>query len=632
MQKVDLRSVVNLAPQMLTVMEPDGRVTWANEVVLDFLGISLADLDAHDLRARIFHPQDVEKLGEERRAALARGLPFESEQRMRGKDGKYRWFLVRYRPQTTAQGRVVRWYGGATDIEERKQSQEARQAVEEQWRAAFESNPTMYFIVDATATIVSVNALGAEQLGYSASELVGRSVLDIFHDSDRAAVRKHADECFGRPGRMMRWEARKIRKDGTMLWVRETGNAVMLKKRPVLLVVCEDITEQKRAEDAARRSERELRAVIDTIPVMAWTTMPDGSNDFANQHWLEYTGISSKAATGAGWKLSFHAADFASHWEKWRTSLATGMPFENEARIQRARDGEYRWFLHRGIPLRDENGNILKWYGVSTDIDGRKRAEAEIERLHQLERELVQMNRVSMMGELAASLSHEIAQPVSAAVANAEACLLWLQRETPDLREACEAASRIVEDLRRTADIIDRNRSLYRRDAPKREMINLNELVREIIVLLRDKSHQHAISIRTELDTAPATISADRVQLQQVLLNLMLNGVEAMKETGGELTVTSNKTEDGELLISVSDAGIGLPVENAGRIFDPFFTTKAHGTGVGLAISRRIIESHGGRLWATANSGRGATFRFTLSTEAMMNAMTGRATSVVAHY
>jgi signal transduction histidine kinase len=217
-----------------------------------------------------------------------------------------------------------------------------------------------------------------------------------------------------------------------------------------------------------------------------------------------------------------------------------------------------------------------------------------------------------MMGELAASLTHEIKQPIAAAATNAKTCLRWLQRERPDIDEACEAVSRILKDVIRAAEIIDRNRSLYRRDTPKRELFNLNELVRDVIVLLQDKGHQHSISIRTTLDGALPTITADRVQMQQVLMNLMLNGIEAMEDTGGELAVTSRKTDGGQLQISVSDSGSGLPLDKLERIFDPFFTTKVQGTGMGLSISRRIVESHGGRLWACANTGRGATFQFAL--------------------
>jgi PAS domain S-box-containing protein len=246
------------------------------------------------------------------------------------------------------------------------------------------------------------------------------------------------------------------------------------------------------------------------------------------------------------------------------------------------------------------------------DLTERKRAEQERERLRA---DLAYMSRLTTMGELAASLAHEIKQPISAAATDATTGLLWLQRDPPDTGEAWEALSRIVKDVNRAANIIERNCALYRRDTPKREMVNLNELIREMIALLRDKAHQHSISIRAELDAALPTITGDRVQMQQVLMNLMLNGIEAMKDTSGELTITSKKTEDGQILLSVSDLGVGLPVENAERIFDAFFTTKAQGTGVGLSISRRIIESHGGRLWASANTGHGATFHFTIPTE-----------------
>ena len=277
-------------------------------------------------------------------------------------------------------------------------------------------------------------------------------------------------------------------------------------------------------------------------------------------------------------------------------------------------DLEYRWFLVRAEPLRDEQGNILKWYGTLTDIEDRKRAEQERERLRQLEADLARMNRVSMMGELAASLGHEIKQPIGAAFGYAQACARWLQREPPEIEEARQAASEMANALSRAAEIIDRNRSLFRRESAQREPINLNELIREMAVLMRDVADSRSISIRTDLDAALPGTAGDRVQLQQVLMNLMLNGIEAMKG-GGELRVTSKRTENGQLLISVSDSGIGLSGEEPERIFEAFFTTKPQGTGMGLSISRRIIESHCGRLWASPNAGPGATFQFTLAGE-----------------
>jgi signal transduction histidine kinase len=217
-----------------------------------------------------------------------------------------------------------------------------------------------------------------------------------------------------------------------------------------------------------------------------------------------------------------------------------------------------------------------------------------------------------MMGELAASLAHEIKQPIAAVAISAEACLQWMRREPPGLEQAREVLSSIINDAKRSASIVDRNRSLYSRGTPQREPIDLNEVIREMVVMFRDMASRHGILIRSELDPALPTTTADRVQLQQVLVNLMLNGIEAMPKGSGELSVASRRTDDGQLLISVSDSGIGVSGENLEHIFAAFFTTKPQGTGMGLSISRRIIESHGGRLWASANIGRGATFQFTL--------------------
>jgi signal transduction histidine kinase len=271
-----------------------------------------------------------------------------------------------------------------------------------------------------------------------------------------------------------------------------------------------------------------------------------------------------------------------------------------------------RWSLQR-----DARGTPVAALETDNDITERKRAEEERERLRQLEEDLARINRVSMMGELAASLGHEINQPIAAAALNAGACLRWLQRQPPEIEEARQRVSRIVDDVDRAAGIIERNQSLYRRGTPQRELIDLNEIIRQMVVLLHDAASRYSVSIRTDLDAALPTTTADRVQLQQVLMNLMLNGVEAMKDESGELSVTSKRTENGELLISVGDSGIGLPGDEPNRIFEAFFTTKPQGTGMGLSISRRIIESHGGRLWASPNTGRGATFQFTLPNEAM---------------
>jgi signal transduction histidine kinase/DNA-binding response OmpR family regulator len=289
--------------------------------------------------------------------------------------------------------------------------------------------------------------------------------------------------------------------------------------------------------------------------------------------------------------------------------------FTAEHRLMMA-DGSVKYVRAVAHPSTGEDPESLVFVGAVTDITDRKRAEEERASLRQLEADLAHINRVSMMGELAASLAHEIKQPIAAARMNAKACTQWLRRDAPDVTAACEAASRMVSDVTRAVEIIDRVRLLYRRGTLERELVDPNEIIREMTVLLGDTANRNSISIRTELDVGLPATTADRVQLQQVLMNLMLNGIEAMNDIGGELTVASERTEDGQLLISVSDSGIGLPIDESERIFEAFFTTKPQGSGMGLSISRRIIESHGGRLWASPNTGRGATFQFTLPGEA----------------
>ena len=365
-----------------------------------------------------------------------------------------------------------------------------------------------------------------------------------------------------------------------------------------------------------QQQETTLRETIETIPALAWIVRPDGSTEFVNRRWVEYTGLSPKDTAGSGWHVVVHPDDLVPLLATSRTSLASGEPFEHEARFRRGVDGEYRWFLLRRLPLRDKRGRILRWYGVSTDIEDRKRAEEERERIRQLQALLAHENRVSIVGQLGASLSHELKQPIAATMISAAACLRWLSREQPNIENAREAAKRITSAGRQAADIIDRLRSFYRLGTPtEREPVDVNAVIREMLVLLRGEANRSAISMQTDLAGDLPMVSADHVQLQQVLMNLMLNGIEAMRESGGTLTVTTG-ADHRHVLIAVSDTGVGLPAAPTDEMFSPFFTTKPEGSGMGLAISRSIVEAHGGRVWATPNPDQGATFHFTLPVHA----------------
>jgi signal transduction histidine kinase len=271
-----------------------------------------------------------------------------------------------------------------------------------------------------------------------------------------------------------------------------------------------------------------------------------------------------------------------------------------------------RYIRSVGHPVLGPSGDVTQFVGVTMDVTDSKQAEEERERLRRTQAELEHMRRVSTLGELTASLAHEIKQPIGAAVTNAEVCLRLLDRSQPDIAEAREAALEMAKDARRAADIIDRVRSLFQKSSSGPAVVDVNEVIEEMVVMLQNDAHRHSVTIHADLAGGLPQAMADRVQLQQVLMNLMLNGIEAMQGAGGELSVRSQLADDGQLLISVIDSGEGLPAESVDKIFDAFFTTKSQGTGLGLAITRSIVKSHGGRIWATGNSDRGTTFSFTL--------------------
>jgi len=291
----------------------------------------------------------------------------------------------------------------------------------------------------------------------------------------------------------------------------------------------------------------------------------------------------------------------------------SGRDFSMETRSLRAKDGTYRRHLQQAVVLRDSDGNVLKFVGTTTDIDDQKRAE---EALRQAQDDLPRINRVTTMGELTASLAHEISQPISGAITNTNVCLRKLEQDKLDLNEVRTVVTRIKRDAQRATDIIERIRSQFKKGALDREVLDVNEINRETVALLRDEAVRYKISVRTELAADLPQIVGDRVQLRQVAMNLILNGIDAVKNVEGirEIVVKSQRAEGAQLLVSVSDTGPGFPPQLAEQIFAPFFTTKPHGTGMGLRISRSIIESHGGRLWAVGSPGRGATFHLSLPT------------------
>jgi PAS domain S-box-containing protein len=437
-------------------------------------------------------------------------------------------------------------------------------------------------------------------------------IVDRTHPDDRPHVREILDRA-SIERRGFTAEHRLVMADGTVKYVRAVAHpsAGEHPESLVLIGAVIDITERKRSEETLREQANLLDLTHDAIFVRDMM----GVTTYWNRGAEALYGWRAEEARG---KIASDLLKtiFPVSSERIAAELRSSGYWEGEL-VHTKSDGTQVAVASRWSLQRNAQGAPVAVLETNNDVSHRKRAEEERERLRQRETDLAHMNRVSMMGELAASVAHEIKQPVAAAVMHASACMEWLRRGTPAaLEEARNAASKMIDTAMRAAAIIDRIGSLYRRGTPQRGSVDLNEIVREMTALLGDIARRNAISIRTELDLALPTATADRVQLQQVLMNLMLNGVEAMKDMGGELTVRSGRTEEDELLISVSDSGVGLPSDDAERIFGPFFTTKPQGTGMGLSISRRIIEAHGGRLWASPNNTRGAVLQFTLPGEA----------------
>src|SRR6266446_5308293 len=329
-----------------------------------------------------------------------------------------------------------------------------------------------------------------------------------------------------------------------------------------------------------------------------------------SEEWYRIYGFDPKEGIAA-WEerlQRIHPEDRA----KWQGAIDRAIDekgdYEVEFRILLP-DGTVKYIHTVGHPVLNASGELMQFVGSSMDISASKRAE-------EAQADLAHVSRVTTMGELTASLAHEVNQPIAAAVTNANTCLRWLVRDCPDVEEAREAAARVVKDATRAAEIIARVRLAFKKGVAQRELVDVNELIREMIILLRNEISRYSISVRTELAEALPQVMGDRVQLQQVMMNLIMNSIDAMKDVDGtrDLTINSRRAEGEQVMVSVSDSGVGLPSLQADQIFNAFFSTKAHGTGMGLRISRSIVESHGGRLWAGDNSPRGASFNLTLPT------------------
>jgi PAS domain S-box-containing protein len=372
-----------------------------------------------------------------------------------------------------------------------------------------------------------------------------------------------------------------------------------------------EVAERKRAEQALAASERDLSLIINTVPGLAWSIRSDGHIEFLSQNFLDYLGLGLQQVQKSGWKFPVHPDDMEFFVRTLETILASGTVGEVEVRLRRF-DGEFRWFLCRAAPLRDHSDGVVKWFGINFDIEDKKRAEEE---LRDTQSKLTHMTRLMTIGQLTASIAHEVNQPLAGIITNANTCLRMLAVSPPNIEGAMQTARRTIRDGNRASEVIKRLRALFSKKEPTLEPVDLNEATREVIALSLGNLQANRVILRTELAEELPSVNGDRVQLQQVILNLIQNGSDAMSEIEDrprEMLIKTERDGGEALRLTVQDVGIGLGGEIGERLFEAFYTTKSDGMGIGLSVSRSIIESHGGRMRSAANQGPGVSFSFSV--------------------
>lgn len=731
------RQIVDSIPGVLATFTPAGEVETVNRTALDYFGRSFEELQKWE-NGGATHPDDLPNVIALFTQAIASGgthtgQSYIWECRTRRYDGVYRWFESRLFPLRNTKGEVIRWYNLLVDIDERKRAEDALRASERDLQLIIDTIPALAWSARPDGSAEFFNRLYLDFVGRSAEEMSGWGWTTSIHPEDLPNLAATWQKIMA-SGAAGDAEARLLRHTGEYRWFLLRANPLRDESGAIVrwYGVNTDIEDRKRAEDALRASERSLQLTIDTIPTMAWAARPDGSAEFLNRHYLSFIGLTAQQAANWNWTAAVHPEDMPALAAAWQRQVNSEVPGDAEARIRR-HDGEYRWFLFRANPFRDESGTILRWYGVNTDIEDRKRAEQQlqrseafllegqrlaqmgnflwhldsadiswteemyrmfefepgtpltfdliasrmhpddvpmlgemVERAHRGEAhfeyehrlmmpdqtvkyvhliahrmpadapgpeyvgavndvtrrrlaedasekaraELAHVARVATLSTLSASIAHEVNQPLTGIATNLGTCVRMLDADPPNVDGARETARRAIRDAHRAADVMARLRALFSKKEFTLESLSLNEAIQEVIALSRGECQRSRIAVQVELDDGLPRITGDRVQLQQVVLNLLRNAVDAMmtiEDRTRHLLVRTERKGD-SLRVTVRDDGVGIDAHAMKRLFEPFYTTKHDGMGIGLSISRSIVERHGGRLWVEQHDGPGATF------------------------
>ncbi len=610
-----LRTTIDAIPGFVWSTASDGRVDFLNQRWCDYTGVKFENGSGAGWQTTI-HPDDADRLLEFWRSLLESGQPGEIEARLCRFDGTFRWFLIRAVPLRDEAGHVVKWYGLNTDIEDLKQSQENLRKAEERTRLIIDTALDAVITIDAQGTITSWNKQAEIVFGWSNREAIGRRMSEtIIPEQHRMAHERglrHFLTTGDGPILQRRIEIRAVRRSGVEFPVELEIMPMRVGQDWIFSAFIRDITESKLAEEKLRENELNLRQMTETIPEMLWSASPDGAIDYLNARVLDYTGFSAEELMGAGWRKCIHPDDADRVFPVWMSCITTGAPYRVEVRTFHAADRTYRWCATSAFPLLDQQGRILKWHGTIVDMHDWKQAQEE---LRNTQEELAHMTRVMTMGELTASIAHEVNQPLSGIITNASTCLRMLAADPPNVDGARETARRTIRDGNRASDVITRLRALFSKKDATTESVDLNEATREVIALSLSELQRSRVILRPELADDLPPVTGDRVQLQQVILNLLLNASDAMSgvdDRPRQLVIRTERDEGDRVRLTVQDAGVGFEPQGVDKLFEAFYTTKSGGMGIGLSVSRSIIESHHGRLWAAPNDGPGATFSFSI--------------------
>jgi PAS domain S-box-containing protein len=603
--ELNFRLIVDSIPGLVSMQDASGEVELVNRQIRDYTGRTLEQLK--DWRP-IVYPDDFGLTRKMWTRSVETGEPLDTEVRLRRADGIYRWFHARALPLRDSWGTIVRWYTLLIDIEDRKQAEESVRVGEYNFRMIVDSIPGLVHTMTPEGEIELVSQQILDLSGKTLEDL--KDWPQLVHPGDRARV----TDLVGRAiegGDPYDAELRIRLADGVYRWFHSRG--VPLRDTNGRIVrwysLLTDIEDRKNAEDALRASERELSLIIETMPALVWCAAPNGELTYVNQRVLDYTGTTLAALAKVGWIDYLHPDDVRPTIEAWGYAVATGRQHEIQYRL-RCFDGAYRWFHVLGQLGRDSEGHMTGWYGLLIDIDERKNTE---EALRITQARLSRASQIAAVGELAASIAHEVNQPLSAVVANGYACLRWLLAQPPNWAKAHQAAERIVRDGKDAGEVVRRVRALFKRAAIERIPLDLNDVIAEVLHLLRGETARKGVALEINLEQDLPLVVGDRVQLQQLLLNLLANGLDAMDplvDRPKKLSIQSKSHCPDSVLVEIRDYGVGL--SNPDRAFEAFFTTKENGMGMGLAICRSIIEAHEGRLWASSSDLPGTTFSFTL--------------------